>query len=85
LKENRIAVFFPYDAAQTSLWVTFGIEFSCNTEKKWDESETHATSCAWNELVSLRQGDLHQFWWGIPRASVRDIIIIIAPHFLRSR
>ena len=60
------------------------MEFSSNTEKKGDDSEARATSCARNESVRLRQGDLHQFWWGIPRASVRDIIII-APHFLRSR
>jgi hypothetical protein len=36
------------------------MEFSCNTEKK-DESETRPTSCARNESIRLRQGDLHQF------------------------
>ena len=46
------------------------MEFSCNTEKK-DESETRPTSCARNESIRLRQGDLHQFSRGIPRASVR--------------
>ena len=61
------------------------MEFSSNTEKK-DESETRATNCDRIESVRLRQGDLHQFSRGIPRASVRDIIIIIiAPHLLRSR